>query len=167
MRPSLLAGAIGVAITLVVSYYAIYVPYKNQASLIRTQIAEEQTNQQMQGDVASLLREVEQYRKRLPQEPDPSWLVHEVVGLAQKAGVQPTTISQEPPQPYGQFTRLGVTIQISATYHQLGSLLDAIERSDRFIQVERLLVNRIEDGGPAMINLTLGTLYLPQAAGHP
>jgi Tfp pilus assembly protein PilO len=164
--PAFLAGVIGVAIALGVGYHAVYVPHQRQGSLIRTQIAVEQNNQQMQAEVASLLRELDAYRVRLPQEPDPSWLAREVVKLAEEAGVPLLAISQEPPQAHGQFTRLGVTLQISATYHQLGSLLDAIEQSERFIQVERMTVSRAEDGKPASIDLTLGTLAL-QAVARP
>ena len=166
VKPTLLAGAIGVALTLGVGYYIIYVPYQNRVSQIHTQVAEEQANQQTQAEVASLLQQVEQYRKRLPQGPDPSWLVREVVGLTESTGVTLTTISQDPPRSFGPFTRLGVKIQISTSYHQLGSLPDAIERSSHFIRVERFTVTRpSEEGQPAIATLVLETIHLPKMTG--
>ena len=161
MKPTLLIGIAGVALAAIVGYNAVYVPQRGQVSQIQAQLTEEQATQHMRAEVASLLESVEQRRKRLPQEPDPSWLVREMVALTKHAGVQVTTITQDPPQALGPFTRLGVTLQCAASYHQLGMFLDDVERSDHFLQVERVNVTRVEDGKPAAIQLVLSTVYLP------
>ena len=162
MKPTLLIAAVGVALAAFVGYNFIYAPQRNQVGLIRGQIAEERATQQRQAEVAGLLEQLERYRKRLPQEPDPSWLVREAVELTEKVGVQVTTITPDAPKTLGQFTRLGVALQVIATYHQLGNLLDEIERSEHFLQVERMTVSRADEGRPASVSLTLSTLYVPR-----
>lgn len=161
MKPTLLIGIAGVALTVIVGYNGIYVPQRGQVSQIQAQLAEEQATQRMRVEVASLLESIEQHRKQLPQEPDPSWFVREVVALTKHADVQVATITQDSPQAVGPFTRLGVTLQCAASYHQLGTFLDDVERSDHFLQVERVNVTRVEDGKPAAIQLVLSTMYLP------
>ena len=161
MKPTLLIGAIGVAVTGLLGYNMVYGPYQRQVNLIRSQVATEHATQRMQAEVAALLQQVGQYHKQLPPEPDLSWLIREVVTLSQKAGVQLTTISQEPPVANDQFTRLGVTLQVSASYHQLGAFLDELEHSDHFIQIDRVNMRRFQDTGPISIEVALSTFYLP------
>ena len=161
MKPSVVLGAIGVAISSFIGYNFIYLPSQKEVKAIHTKIAGEEASQRTQKDVVELLDQIEQSRARLPKEPDPSWLAHEVVALAQKDGVQFSTISQEPPQNFQQYTRLAVTVQLSTSYHQLGSFLDALERSDHFIRVEQLNVSRASNDGKASIRLTVSTFYLP------
>ena len=162
MKLSLLVGLIGLAAAGFVGYNFIYEPQQAQVHLIQAQIAEEQVHQQTQAEVTNLLQEVDQYRARLPQTTDPSWLVRELVALAQKAGVQLTTINQDSPQAYEPFTRLGATLQFSASYHQLGTFLDAIERSERFIRVERVHLGASDGAhGAAAVEIACSTLFLP------
>jgi Tfp pilus assembly protein PilO len=117
----------------------------------------------VQADVAALLEEFEQYRKRLPPEPDSSWLVREAVALGHEVGVTLSTISIAAPQPYQQFTRLSVTLQLRASYHQLGTFLDHLERSDRYLHIDSVSIsNRShETSDLATIRLALSTVYLP------
>ena len=161
MKPTLLIGAIGVAVTGLLGYNMVYEPYRRQVSLIRSEVDIEEATQRMQAEVAELLQQIGQYHKQLPPEPDPSWLIHEVVTLSQKAGVQLTTISQEPPAANDRFTRLGVMLQVSASYHQLGAFLDELEHSDHFIQIDRVDMRRLQDTGPVSIEVALSTFYLP------
>ena len=162
MKPTLLIGVMGVVLGGLIGYHGIYVRHAEQARLIQSQIAQEQTDQHMQAEAAVLLTQIEQYRKRLPEEPDPSWLVREAVELGQKAGLELTTISQESPKPFAQFVRLAITLHFTATYHQLGTFLDYLEGSDRFIRVDHLNLQSSKDGsGPASVELTLSTFYLP------
>ena len=138
VKPSVLVGAIGVAIVFLVGYNWIYVPGRKQVGVIRAQIAQEQLRQRTAAEINTLLQEVERYRKRLPPEPAPSWLVRELRPLAEGANVQLIRIAQEPPRTLSQATRLAVSLDIVASYHQLGAFLDAVERSERFIQVEQI-----------------------------
>ena len=163
MKPTLLLAIIGVAIAGFFGYHGIYVRQQAQVRLIHTQIEQERANQQARADVAALLQELEQYRKRLPPEPDPSWLIREAVALGDHAGVQLTTLTQEAPQPLAQFTRLSVTLQLRASYHQLGSFLDQLEHSDHYVRIETLDISRPQqdEGDQASVKLVLSTVYLP------
>jgi len=161
MRPFFLLAGIGVALSALIGYNVAYVPQQRQVRLIHAQIADEQATQRLQADVAALLGQAEQFRTRLPEEPDPSLVVHEVVALAQAAGVQLASITRETPQTFPQGTRLTVTLQGTASYHQLGALLDALERSERFFRVERFEISRPTEAEPASVRVVVSTLYVP------
>ena len=163
-KPTLLLGIIAVAIVCSIAYTSIYVPAQQQVQLIQTQKTKERASQRTQADVAALLKTIEAYRKRLPSEGDPSWLVRETVALAQKAGVEISSINQEDPQKFSGFTRLAVNLQFTASYHQLGAFLDAIEHGDHFIRVDRIGLSRSNSRsgeGMASIKLAFSTIYLP------
>ena len=164
VKSTFLMGVIGLALGGLVGYDRVYVPSQQRVHQIHTQIAQEEEQQQTKTEVAALLLQIDQYRKRLPDEPDPSWLIREVVAHAKQAGVQLTTINQAPPQTFPEFTHLSVNLQFTASYHQLGTFLDAIERSNRLIRVEQLHLRAVDEGNAdaqATIQLVLGTLYLP------
>lgn len=170
--PLFLLAGLGVALSVLVGYNAFYVPQRKQAHLSRLQAAEEQATQAMQAEVAALLAQVERYRTRLPEEPDPSALARDVVALAEQAGVQLTNIARSAPEPlHGSpgFTLLTVTLTGTASYHQLGGFLDALERSERFLRVERFEISRTGDRGPVSLKMSVSTvsvpLLLPAAAG--
>ena len=166
MKPKLPLGIIGLAFTVLFGYHTIQKWQRQQVRLIQQQIAQEQDTQQAQADLAALVRDVAEYRTRLPKEPTASWLVHEVVAIGQKAGVQFTTVNEEAPQRFPQFTRLGVNLQCKTSYHQLGTLLDYLERSEHFIRTDRITVSSSGDEGLASIELALSTLYLPPLPEH-
>lgn len=161
MKPAVLVGAIGVVTAVMIGYNAIYVPHQAQIGVIRAQIAQEQAKQQTRTNVAALLEQLERYRARLPQEPDSSWLVHELMGLAQQAGVPVTSITQSPPQTFESFTRLAATLTISASYHQLGALVDAIERSPHVLRVESVRLTPSQVAEQAKVELGVSTVYVP------
>ena len=163
MKPTLLLAGIGLAATLLIGYNFVHKPQQRQLDLVRAQVAAEQARQETAATVAAVLHQIDQYRKQLPDEPDPSWLAQEAMKLAEQSGVQLTTINQEPPQRFEAFTRLAVRLQVTASYHQLGTFLDRLERSSRFIRVEEVDMpgaRNATDQMPA-ISLTLSTVYLP------
>ena len=160
-RPVPLLIGIGVFMAALIGYNALYIPQQEQVRLSQAKIVEEQATQQVQAEVTGLLSRAERYRARLPQEPDPSALVRDVVELAQRSGLQMTSITREPPEASAEFTRLSVTLQCTASYHQLGAFLDALERSDRFLQVDHLQMDRRAPTEPIAIRLTMSTLHVP------
>ncbi len=166
MKPPLVLAVIGLALTGLVGYHGIHGRQQERVQLIQAQIAQEQANRQVQQDVAALLDQVEQYRKRLPSEPEPSWLVREAVALGRKAGLELATITQESPQQFQQFTRLAISLEFKASYHALGTFLDYIEQSDAFIRAERLVLSKPGDeDGVTSVSLVLSTIHLPPVAG--
>lgn len=167
MKPTLLVAVIGLALGGLVGYHTIYAPQQEQARLIAVKAAQRQADQQAQDDTATLLKQIEQYRKRLPPEPEPSWLVQEVVAVGRQLGIELTTIAPDVPQETPQYTRLSVTLQFDATYHELGAFLDAIERSDAFIRVEHFDLASQRDAarergaGKASVQLVVSSFYVP------
>lgn len=161
IKPSLLIVVAEVALAAVLGYTKIYVPRQQEIQRIRAEGAQQRTNDQTAAEVAAYLEQIERYRKRLPAEPDPAWLVRELVPLAQDAGVQVTAITQEDPQSFGSFTRLGVKFQVRASYHQLGTFLDAVEGADRFIRVDRVTIQPQGSDAPSSISLVFSTVSVP------
>ena len=163
VKPTLLLAMVGLALTSLIGYHAIHARSQEQIRLIKAQIAQEQSNQHAQSDVSRLLRQIEEYRKRLPSAPDASWLVREVVALGQEIGVEPTSISEEFPKSVEDFTRLAVTIEFSGTYHQLGLFLDRLENAPAFIHVDGVDISQARGEASGMpIRLQLSTLYVPK-----
>jgi len=165
MKPVLVGGLIGLVIAWALGYNSIYARQQGHARLKRTQIVQEQANHQAREEAAKFLEQLEQYRRQLPPEPDTSWIVREAISAAQKAGLELTSIAQDAPRESAPFTHLTVNFQFTATYHQLGTFLDYLEQSNRFIRVERLTVagvdaTRASEEQPS-IQLTLSTLYVP------
>lgn len=161
MNTTMIAAAIAIAVVLPAGY-TIHKGYQEKLRLVEAQIANERSTQASQAETAATLRQIEQYRKRLPNEPSPSWLVTEVMSLGERLGLQLSAIAQEPPQESQQFTRLAVTLEFSASYHDLGVFLDRLEQSGSFIRVEHLDVTPPkEPRGKASVQLTLSTVYLP------
>jgi len=167
MKPTFLIGIVEVALAAFLGYNMVYRPQQREVQRVRAQQGEERTHQQTQTEIAAYLQQIERYRKRLPPEPDPAWLVRELVELAREPGVQLTSITQEDPQSVGQFTRVAVQLQVSATYHQLGTFLDAIERSDHFLRVDRLDIQQQGSTDRPTIQLTFSTLYVPPLLAAP
>ena len=162
-KPFFLLAGIGVALSALLGYNAIYVPHEKQVRVSRAQLAEEQANQAMQAEVAALLAQVERYRARLPEEPDPAVLVRDVVELAQQSGVQLTTIARGAPEAAqgSGSTRLTVNLTGTASYHELGAFLDALERSERFLRVERFEISRAGNQDVSSVQVSVSTLFLP------
>ena len=149
-------------------YNLIHKPQQRQLSQVGLAITAERTRQQTAFAIAETLQQLDRYRGRLPEEPDPSWLVRHVVSVAEETGVQLTSISQEPPQRFEQFTRLAVKLQVAASYHHLGTFLDRLEQSPQFLHVDSLDITKPRtsevDAQPEEITLKLSTIYLPPRA---
>ena len=161
MNTTLIAGVIAVAVVLPAGY-TIHKGYQEKLRLVDAQIANEHSTQASQAQTADTLQQIEQYRKRLPNEASPSWLVNEAMSLGERVGLQLSAIAQESPQEIQQFTRLAVTLELGASYHALGMFLDQLEHSGSFIRVERLEVSPPKESrGKASVQLTLSTIYLP------
>lgn len=162
MKSTLLLGAIGIAVGGFVGYNYGYVPQQTTVRLIDAQLAQEQSNQNTGSDVAVLLKDLERRSKRLAPEADSSWLAREVVALAQQAGVEVTTMTQDPPQVSPQVTRLGVNLEFNASYHLLGSFIDQLEQGKAFMRVDRLELSEVPgQKGVAMVRLAVSSFYLP------
>lgn len=162
MKRTFLVAIIGVAASGILGYNNCYLPQVAKVRRIGHQIEQEHRNQQLAAEVAGLLRQIEQYQKRLPQEPDSSWLVHQAVTVGQRSGVLLTNIAPAVPEERPQYTRLSVNLQFRASYHQLGAFLDQIENDPSVFLIERLeLTEPTEQNDQATVQMTLSALYVP------
>ncbi len=166
MKPSFLLAAIGVALTALIGYHGIYARQQEQVRVIQAEIAQEQANEQARAEAGSLFQELEQLRARLPAERDPSWLAREVVAHAEAVGLRPTAITQQAPQTLPHYTRLAVVVQFHGTYHQIGALVDRLERAQTVLRVEQLDAGQASgQEQQAMFTIGVSTLYVPPATG--
>lgn len=164
IQQTLLPGVIIVAFAGFFGYHMVYRPQQAKLAEYPQAFEREQADYQAQADVAALVERIESYRRRLPPEADTSWLVNEVVSVANDVGVQVTRIVPDSPRDLQGVTRLGVSLQVSASYHQLGAFLDRIERAPVFIRVDRADLSGASDTHPTSertIQVVLSTLYLP------
>jgi len=162
----LLLSAIIVGMASAVGYNYIYLPNQGRVSAIQAKIEEERVTQQSQLEVGALLDEYDGYRKRLPKAPDTSWLVQQAVTLSEQAGIQLEAITQGNPQPSPPFTLITITLEFSASYHELGTFIDLIERAPHFLQVERLdigLQQQDTGQGKPVMKMDLGTLSIQRS----
>lgn len=175
LHPAVLLGAFGIVLTGLVGYNFIHAPQRRQTGRLQAQLAEQQLKQQTVTELAALFQDLERYRERLPAAPDPSAFTQEIVALAQQAGIQLTSINQQPPETVGPLTTIALNVEFSASYHQLGAFIDTLERSHRFIRVNQFSFaggdtampqatagHDKEPGEPQVsVRLTCSTFYLP------
>ena len=160
MRPTLLSGAVIAALAALGGYQRLYAPSQHMLSTLQTQLEEQRQTQELRVQLARSLQDMERFRKRLPPKPEAEWLVHEVGQLAEKTGVQLTSIAPQDPTKLGALTRLAVMLQFRASYHQLGEFVSILENATAFMRVDRLEVVRVQQG-IAQIGLTVSTVYVP------
>src|SRR3989338_9082647 len=111
MKTTLVVSILTIAGVLFVGYN-ILTRHQETVHLIHAKIEEEYATQRAQAEVAALVGQLELGRKRLPEKPDPSWLVTAVVALAEQAGLRFTTINQESPRAAQQFTKLAAPLRV-------------------------------------------------------
>ncbi len=160
MKPSLLSGAIIVALSSLVGYHNVYMRAERDLQTLQDQQVHEQQTQDVRAQLADSLEAIERLRRRLPQVPEPEALMNEVSRLAQDSGIELTSIQPENPAPFNDFTRLAVSLQFISSYHRLGTFLGAIESSPMFLKVEDLDVVALGDGS-SQIHVVITTLYVP------
>jgi Tfp pilus assembly protein PilO len=164
IKPPVIIGAIIVGVAGFIGYNMMYLPKQQQIEQIQGLIAQEKQTQQAQAEVAALIKDFEDLRRRLPPEPDPSWITRQVLDLAKDAGIQVENISQVAPQTFQGFTHFAIDLKVTAGYHALGAFLDALERSDVFFRVEKITMKPdAGSDGPLDVALILGTVYAQPA----
>jgi len=152
-----------------VGYRTIYQTHQQRWQALQARMADEQQTQTLRAQVARVVAEVEQFRKRLPPEPEPGWLVQEVTRLADEAGVQLATIAPISPRTIEGLDGcvvLAVTVNFAASYHQLGTFVSALEHAPVFLRIDELQLARSGEG-MANIELTVGSVYVPSLSVQP
>lgn len=166
MKPGMVIGLIGIALISLVGYHRIRGSQQIATRALQEQLRKEQADQGAQQDTAALLRQVDAYQRRLPTPTDESWLINRVTTAAQTSGLPLLSISQDPPQNFKTFIRLGAKLQFHATYHELGAFLAKLESGEPFIRVDRVdvaPVTQILGQAPKapLVRLSVSTIGLP------
>lgn len=161
MKPAVVSGIILLVLGGYFSYHTGYVRPQAQLGRIQQQVREAQQEQDLRTQVAGSLAALEQHRQRLAPKAEPDWLLQEVGKLAREAGIAVHQLSPQPPRQWESLTYLVVTLQFTASYHQLGQFISQIENAERVIWVEEMEVAPERGGGLAQVRLTLSTLYVP------
>jgi len=167
MKLSVVSGILVFVFGAILGWQRVHGPAEARLGEVTKQLAAERETHRVREQVAGLLRETEEFRKRLAPEPDSAWLVREVGKLAEAAQIELTSIAPQSPKPVQEFTGLAVAVQFSSSYHELGRFLSVIESSYAFIRVDELSIAKDlrehdPDGRP-LVKLTLATLHAPAA----
>jgi Tfp pilus assembly protein PilO len=173
MNPPVLTVMIGLVVVVsgFVGYNNIYKPHEAEVRQIQTKIAEETANQTMQADTAAVLKQVESYRKRLPPARDPAWLADQVLAIADRTGLQLSSIGRDAPAEVGGgLTRLSVSLSGFATYHEVGAFVDEVERSQSYLRIEKLTISPSGDattGEKGSVQIQVSSVYVPPVVNQP
>ena len=158
LKPSLIAGAIVLAFAWHVGYHH-YQQSQQAIHILEQRLSEEQATYALRAAVAHSLEELEQFRQQLSPTQDTEWLVSQVTTLAQEAGIRLSAIVQQEPRTLQGVTLLAVTLQVKASYHQLGQFVSQLENAPVLLRVDEMtLGNRDQDG--AQMRMTVSTMYL-------
>ena len=161
-KETLVLGGILVASSCLFGYHGIHRHHEVQRQALQETLSTERMAEGAHQQVDAVVRRVERYRDRLAPTPEPSWLVKKVVELAETTGIQLTVIQQRPSERIHGFTRLEIQVAFTASYHELGTFLDEIERADAFIRVDRLGVGASTiDSAELGTSLVLSSYYVP------
>ena len=156
-----------------VGWYGIYRPQRARLQAALADQVEEQQKTAVQRDIAAREALLRSYRERLPKTADTDWLIAQSALIAGKTGMPLTTVTPAQPIAEQGYTRLAITVESAATYHELGRFVSALESAQPFIRVDDVKVEAAmpaatggtaAGGAPAnrhKITLTLSTLYLP------
>ncbi len=141
IKPTLVSGIIVLAFSSLAGYHMGYVRPEGIAQQIRQQVTEARQEQQLREQVAAALSFLEQQRPVLAERSDPGWLLQEISRLVEDAQLEVKSITPHPPSSAGEgMALLSVSLQFTATYHQLGHFIARLERHSRFLRIDELQV---------------------------
>ena len=159
MKPALISGIIVLAVGGYFGYHNAYVGPQEKLERVEQELKEAHEEQSLRTHVASSLQALEERQRRLAPKPDRSLLLQVADRLAQEAGIEITSISPEPHGEWGDFTRVAVSLEFTATFHELGHFLSGVERAEPSIRIEHLDLSPVRRSEGARVRLLLSTLY--------
>lgn len=154
-----------------IGWYGVYQPQRARLRQAQDDVAEEQQQTAVQRDIAARAAVLDAYQKRLPATADTDWLIRQTAQIAGSAGIPLQTV--KPAEPTAEqekgYTRLTLTVETLATYHEVGHFVAALESASPFIRVDEVKVaeaadERPTEGGSAnrrKMTLTVSTIHLP------
>lgn len=161
IKPAVVSGVFVLALTSAFGYYGIHQPSQQKRLELHEQLSRERDTQVLKESIVGGIEHIDRLRKQLPEKPEVESLLHIVGELAQAQGIQLTSITPEDPKRVQDALRLAVTLRFSASYHQLGQFLSAVESSPYFLWIETMDVSRNPSTGAAQVNLTVSSMWVP------
>jgi type IV pilus assembly protein PilO len=166
MKPNVVSGILVFVVGISMGWQRVHAPVEARRSQLTVQLASEREAQAVREQVAKLLGEIDQFRKRLAPEPETAWLVGEVGKLAKDAKIELASIAPQQQKLIQEFTHLSVIVQFSSSYHDLGKFLSVLESSRSFIRVDELSMTpdrstSKQGQGVQLVKLTLSALHAP------
>jgi Tfp pilus assembly protein PilO len=160
MKPILVSGIIVALLACYFGYNGIYQPSQRQVKQLQTQLAEAKATQALRERVAQSLDRYEQLRKQLPEDAAMEWLLREVTKRAEEEGIQLQSILPQDRRDLRDASQYSVHLQLSASYHQLGKFIGALEQIKPFLWIEECVISKSAQDQP-QVRLIISTLYVP------
>ncbi len=122
----------------------IYIPFNSNTKEVRSKISAEKNKNALIGRINSLERRLDFYKKRTLDAKDSSWMLGEISRIVKEEGIEVSSIEKTPLEEKDLYTKLGVALDVYATYHKLGKFLSKVESEEKFFRVESLNMKRID-----------------------
>ena len=164
LNPILLSGIIIAMLAGYVGYHGVHQPAQRQVKRLDAQLAEARATQDLRERVAGSLERHERLRKQLPQEATMEWLLREVTKRAEEEGIQLQSILPQDRKDLRDASQFSVQLQLSASYHQLGRFVSALEEAKPFLWVEECSIIKNGQDQVPQIRVIVSTLYVPPIA---
>ena len=175
----------GVIVSILIGFFSwtvwgqfVEAPTKRAQAGMQKELAEAKTLHEARLHVQRLSDDVRAMHKQFAPSADTEWLMNQLAARLQEAGLRTESIVPHTPVSIQDFQQLSVTVQLAASYHQIGKLLSQLENSEAMIWVQELTIDKSREqpvwGADATrsgsstlprVSLTLATLYVPEDAG--
>ncbi|OIN95961.1 hypothetical protein AUJ66_07785 [Candidatus Desantisbacteria bacterium CG1_02_38_46] len=92
-------------------------------------------------EINKLRESIIYYERRIPGEKATSWLLIELSRVARQTGIKYASITPQPEEKKELYIRVPIKIEIQCGYHSLGKFLSKIENSQRFMDVDDIVIS--------------------------
>lgn len=131
--------------TLIIGVVFICMPCLDQNKSLRDTILQERDKNVLIGNIRALGKHLKVYEKKIPAEGrGVSWLLGKVSDLAADEHIDISTVRPGTPENWGAYTKLYVIVETVSTYHQLGRFIAKVESFEKFLQVEKINIKRLD-----------------------
>ena len=101
------------------------------------------------------------YRKRLAETKEVSWLIEELNRMASESGFTLTEANPGMTETKGDYEKASLNVEATCDYHQLGDFVSRIENSTRFIKISNLQLEKWAGGQEVgtKLSMTVSIFY--------
>lgn len=162
-QPVVIPGVVVLVLAGYVGYHGVHRRYQQEMTQLQAQLHDRQEVQDMRTQLAGALGTLERKRQRLAPMPSVDWLVQEIDTIAAATGLRLTRIVPQRPESVDDFTRIAVSLEFSASYHELGTFVSSLESGPHLIHVDSLAIGRAasEEEGTSAMTLLVSAWYVP------